>query len=298
MAILARMPRRPSWGRSPPDARPPQKAISAAPIPCERPALVAESICTGAPIEANCLAPFPIENDFFVGRAVVLTRDESGADDRAVFAGRARRLEVQVQGRFRRQVPQGRALFLGAEITKRKMTLSAVTHRMARLLLGLVRGWNPRMHTSFGGDTEAPHIVVPFLTGVDSLVVSRDGDCAPPPTLGVALVDEPEESRARRASSGDDPEALDLGATYTFSFHTSFVSLSRWRVTGLPLGLPELDLRSFWADGDLRLVLYEASDDPVAPHARETNGYLFQCLFRHASNRPAAEDQRGLSIEI
>ena len=75
-------------------------------------------------------------------------------------------------------------------------------------------------------------------------------------------------SRARRASSGDDPEALDLGATYTFSFHTSFVSLSRWRVTGLPLGLPELDLRSFWADGDLRLVLYEASDDPVAPHAR------------------------------
>ena len=44
--------------------------------------------------------------------------------------------------------------------------------------------------------------------------------------------------------------------------------------------------------------MYEASDDPVAPHERETNGYLFQCLFQHSSNRSAAHDQRGLSIEI
>ena len=59
------------------------------------------------------------------------------------------------------------------------------------------------------------------------------------------------------------------------------MDLRRWAVTGLRL--PDFDLHDFWADGDLRLVLYEASDDA---HAFDENTYYFAFQFSHASNRP------------
>ena len=49
---------------------------------------------------------------------------------------------------------------------------------------------------------------------------------------------------------------MNTSDTYTFTFHTQYVDLVKWRMGRLP-GVGELDLHRFWDDASIAFVLYE-----------------------------------------
>ena len=68
----------------------------------------------GDPITINSAEPFPIESSCFRGSALLLLRtpdEPDGPYQRAMFAGKRRIIELQLQGRFTAQPPG--PLFVG-----------------------------------------------------------------------------------------------------------------------------------------------------------------------------------------
>ncbi|KAJ1409858.1 hypothetical protein B484DRAFT_310819, partial [Ochromonadaceae sp. CCMP2298] len=77
------------------------------------------------------------------------------------------------------------------------MELGLLTRGLCASFLQLARSTNPNMHHSFGdrNDTELPHIVGPFWSAADRLVVTPEGENPPP---FVTSFPEPQTSRLAR----------------------------------------------------------------------------------------------------
>ena len=105
-----------------------------------------------------------------------------------------------------------------------------------------------------------------------------------PPALGQLLEEweAPAARAARRAAASSDRYEWDLGATYTFTFHSMYFDLPSWKGTAIPgLGGRTIDLHSFWGDAAFRLAVYESRAPDKAPHRWRENEYLLRVALRH-----------------
>ena len=276
---------------------------------------------TYSPLQINSRHPVPIDTPLFEGHVLLLVRPETEAEDpyymEHVFKGKRRRFEVQIQGRFK--VAVDGILYTGGEVTIKQMQLGLLTRGVARGLLSLISAVLP-IHYSFGQppsssaapQAEAPHIVSPLMISADRMVVTPFGQ--PPPPLGapgscnLASIEKDAQRKARRADAAQSPSYghFDTTSTYTFSFNTSNVDLPTWQLRGLPLW-ENLDLRSFWDSGGLRIVCYrhrattESVNPSVAPHTPSTADYAFAIQIQPvdpATRRAAsARKEDGASME-
>jgi hypothetical protein len=206
--------------------------------------------------------------------------------------------EVHCQGKFT-SIPEG-ILFIGAEITK-KMNLGLITRGICRSVLQFVNSVNPFIHSSFGdGKEELPHIVGPLWTLADKVVKTPPTET--PPKLG-NILQEDNDSRARRRGRNLYEEKIDLDSTYSFSVNTNNIELCDWNMVNIPL-LKAMDLHTFWDDADLRLCCYSVPQVNVGSttkpgvteielakclpkvHHQSTNRYLMCLLLEHLSNHP------------
>ena len=107
----------------------------------------------GRAVEPNSAEPFEIaDSPYFRGRGLFLLRTPDAPDgdpyQAAVFRGRQRIVEVQLQGRFVAPGPPG-PVFFGAEITD-VMRLGLLGRSFAKAILGFIAQIAPGLHYSFG----------------------------------------------------------------------------------------------------------------------------------------------------
>jgi len=222
--------------------------------------------------QCNTRVGVPIESDLFVGKVLLIMRPPHPSDDpfynEKVFSKKRRRFEIQIQGRFK-YVPSG-TVWCGFEVTE-EMKLGLVSKGLCNLLLRLVSKTVPGdMHFSFGDtkNEELPHISFPAWTLFDKVVVTKPGE--EPPPLGEVLPESAKESSARKrsASTGD----WNTEDTYSFSYHSMYLDLPIWHVVNLPTS--DIDLKSFWRDSLLRIVVYENNDAQNSKHLQSSNRYI------------------------
>lgn len=227
-----------------------------------------------------------------------------------VFDGKNRTIELQIQGRFLRKPLPGSELYVGAEITA-KMQLGMLKKALCNAILSFTRQMMVGVHYSFGDDNdqtsptggsgsglphELPHIVAPFVTSCDRLMVTPRGKNPPP--LGVP-VPEPDAARSLRRSG--KPHSFDhdslFGAragTVTFSFNTMYVDLRDWLLCKIPM-MRTMSLADFWGSADLQFVVYEAASSSAASSsssssdAASSNHNHVHDLHPQSSNRYATK---------
>ena len=222
--------------------------------------------------QCNTRVGVPIESDLFVGKVLLIMRPPHPSDDpfynEKVFSKKRRRFEIQIQGRFK-YAPSG-TVWCGFEVSE-EMKLGLVSKGLCNLLLRLVSKTVPGdMHFSFGDtkNEELPHISFPAWTLFDKVVVTKPGE--EPPPLGEVLPESAKSSSARKrsANTGD----WNTEDTYSFSYHSMYLDLPIWHVVNLPTS--DIDLKSFWRDSLLRIVVYENNDDQNSKHLQSSNRYI------------------------
>jgi hypothetical protein len=220
-----------------------------------------------------------VDTDLFIGRMLMIVRPIRPEDDPywndKIFSKRKRRVVFQLQGKFKR-APTG-TLYAGGEISH-QMRLGLVAKGICGILLKLVKSFAPDTHYSFGdnGGKEKPHIVIPAWSFFERLVVTKPGE--EPPELGKAFF-EPEESIAARKNSKSKAQ-WNTYDTYSMSFFSMYLDLVKWQVVQVPV-TSDLDLKTFWGNSFLRIVLYE-NTTPVKDgrHLQEDNTYFFAIEVR------------------
>jgi hypothetical protein len=160
-----------------------------------------------------------------------------------------------LQGKFKRPIRKN-ALLVGGELLDPFImdhTLSSWTRTWADLLLRLLsNNIGGNMSYSFGGRSggskdkdarvECPHIAFP----VESAMMIADQDSS----VSSCTID-----------------VWDTETSYSLMFCASSIDLASWKVT-YPF---EMDIRRFWGDSPLRLVIYEKPED-----GRKQNNYVFE----------------------
>jgi len=147
---------------------------------------------------------------------------------------------------------------MGIEITQQRK-LGIVAKSICNVILNFIQRVQPDIHYSFGENKveesviERPHLVFPL--SIERVVVSKPGQT--PPKLGCIL---PETFQFNRNGDKKHPwSVVDLEwnttDTYTLSFNSMYIDLSRWKTVNLPV--KDIDLRSFWGESQLRMVAYE-----------------------------------------
>jgi len=134
-----------------------------------------QSGALGDPIVANSRTPIPLPSDVFDGEMLIIVRHEDDEHyERRVFEGRQRRLEMQVQGKFRK-LPEGREMYIGAEAST-QLRFGLVTRALSRVLLAFVQAKVKLMHYSFGDkkNAELPHMVLPLWVRGSPLLLRAD----------------------------------------------------------------------------------------------------------------------------
>mmetsp|Transcript_5436 Transcript_5436/g.9072 ORF Transcript_5436/g.9072 Transcript_5436/m.9072 type:complete len:372 (+) Transcript_5436:2-1117(+) len=222
--------------------------------------------------QINTRRGVPIENDLFVGQVLLIMRPPDPTADpyynEKVFSKKKRRLEIQIQGKFK-YVPTG-TVWCGFEVTE-AMKLGLVASSLCNLLLRLVSKTVPGdMHFSFGEENneEMAHISFPAWTLFDRVVVTKQGD--EPPPLGEVLP-EPAKAASQRKRSGKTGD-WNTSDTYSFSYHSMYMDLSIWHVVNLPT--PDIDLKTFWGNSLLRVVVYESQSASKDKHLQAENKYI------------------------
>jgi len=222
--------------------------------------------------QINTRVGVPIESDLFVGQVLLIMRPPDPNDDpyynEKVFSKKKRRFEIQIQGKFK-YVPTG-TIWCGMEITQ-EMKLGLVAKGLCNLLLRLVSKTGPGdMHFSFGdkNNEEMAHISFPAWTAFDKVVVTKPGD--EPPPLGEVLPESDKAASARKklGTAGD----WNTQDTYSFSYHSMYLDLPIWHVVNLPTA--DMDLKTFWRDALLRIVVYENGSMSKGKHLQSENKYI------------------------
>lgn len=254
------------------------------------------------PMRANADSAVPFSSDLFEGKVQLLVNstEEHREPFVSIFRTNKYRFELQIQGRFK-QVPSGQ-LFFGGEITK-KMELGMITRGICAGLLQLCRGVNAYMHHSFGDkdNFELPHIVGPFWSTVDRLVVTPAGT-EPPPFLE-SFPEDPKRRRERKAIPAYTQE-VNLASTYSFSLKTNVMNLEAWAIDSSSY-VKAMDLHTFWADADLRFACYCVPADAEGVqwqsnglpklHPQRQLQQFFNLEIQHVSNHPEWPEDDGLS---
>ncbi|KAE9351870.1 hypothetical protein PR003_g4677 [Phytophthora rubi] len=80
-------------------------------------------------------------------------------------------------------------------------------------------------------------------------------------------------------------EKFEVGPTYTFDFHTTYVDLTRWETANLPGELNAMDLVSFFDSLPLRLVAYDVRSTTSENHRQRDKDYLFSFEAKYDKHR-------------
>ena len=230
--------------------------------------------------------PFMVNNENFEGQVLFRSKSGPGSEQHSeYFSARRRVLEIQVQGRFKKPVrPSANVatagdhakqtpLLFGGELARPgPMPLGLMGRGATKLLLKTMRVMSRgnSLRASCGGKGVRPHIIFPILGLADHVVVTPDGgedktddeDGAgdsetTPPALGQLEFEGIAKGERRKHPSCArlwGPES-----TVSFSLHSMYLDLARWRVVNVPT-LPAMDLRRFWGASPIRLVLYDEVD--------------------------------------
>lgn len=250
-------------------------------------------------ITPNSDEPVEFSNDIFEGKMLLMVRSSLPMEDKYTqrFTVDKNVFELQVQGRFKR-VPSSGFMYLGGEITK-KMELGLLTKGFASSLLQFCKTFNASIHHSYGDNAniELPHIVGPFWSMVDRVVITPPGET--PPSFITGFPESLESRMARRAGSpmvSVKPE-LSLDNIYSFSFKTKYVDLESWSIINIPF-MKEFKLQTFWSDADLRFIAYFIDPEKVEVdakgfpklHTQSAIERVFTLELQNASNHPEWKD--------
>ena len=229
--------------------------------------------------------------DWFEGSALLLLRTpedpEGDVYQTTVFGpGRRRMFELQIQGQFSWPKVPG-PLFVGGELTSRRMHLSGLARLATRGALAFVKtaAGAGSLSYSFGDETthDAPHITAPLFSSMPAAAYDMDHTLGTPSTHLETATD-------RRIRKSDPDLALKKAQTshgVTLSLNSAVVDARHWSAK-LP-GLPGLDLHRLWEDADLLISFYAlggidggdyAACDNV-PHSRHRKHYFFKLKLRH-----------------
>lgn len=140
------------------------------------------------------------------------------------------------------------------------------------------------MHFSFGDSkgVETPHIVFPAWKFFDNIVITKPGDTPPP--ISEPFVEQTESREARKSSKSVG--VWNTEDTYSMSFYSMYLDIPNWRIVKLPV-TNDLDLRTFWGNSFLSIVLYEKGSSREEKHIKEYNKYMFKmqvCIHRFVLN--------------
>ena len=211
--------------------------------------------------------------------------------------------EVQVQGKFKR-VPSG-DIYVGADISTR-MELGIITRSFCRAILSFASTMVQDLHYSFGDrpsvpNYEIPHLVAPIFKSMDRVVITPPG--AEPPKMGVPFYEDLEARRLRMKTKLSNNWTIDTSSTYSFSVNTFNIDLCSWTLIGVPM-LKNMDMRTFFGDGSLRLVGYElpyseAAKYPDGRHAQRSLNYVFNLRVGKAGvERRRVFNESAASLDV
>lgn len=215
--------------------------------------------------------PVRFSNELWEGRVLVVVRPAreipaQGWLYEPLFRGKRRRLEVQVQGRFKRP-PKHEELWVRASpLPLERMTLSVVAHSFCRVVLVVMRNLLGRgFRHSFGDDGDSPHMSFP-IHQICSVVRTPPGKEVP--RLGSQTLQALQTGSA--GWRGLLP--LDSEHTYTFTWHTMYLDLDKWQLVRIP-GLQAMPLETFWGDADsLQVAMYSENSRRVYWDLRLSRG--------------------------
>jgi hypothetical protein len=201
---------------------------------------------SGKFLPVNSEKPVPFESEYFKGHLLVLIRCEGQLERynyyRDHFKGRQRFFEIQIQGHFKSK-PTG-ALMMGGEVDGVIKLSGGLLGTVANILLSLCSRLIANTHYSYGeepvasGLYERAHMCFPLFKAMDRVVVTPAGQ--DPPEMGKDFTESDAARAERRKLVGGDnarvaTEAMyergGRGATYSFSFHSSYVDFANWKVS-------------------------------------------------------------------
>jgi Protein of unknown function (DUF1769) len=233
-----------------------------------------------------------------------------------MFSQRKRRILVQLQGQFQR-CPKG-TVFAGAEVSD-PMKLGLLARGLSGVLLRIVEGFNPTVHSAFGtsssqhgtndnddDEEEKAHIVVPAYSFFERLVITPPGQ--DPPALGSEW-DESKESMVRRRNPKEAFQfQFNDRDTYSFSFYSMYMDLPTWQLVNLPIPKGDVSLKTFWRDSLLRICMYErhvnsgsssSTSSYKQPHLVKFNKYAFLLQVRtNAHGSDASYWKLGIVVHL
>eukprot|EP00929_Paragymnodinium_shiwhaense_P017007 TRINITY_DN12585_c0_g1_i8.p1 TRINITY_DN12585_c0_g1~~TRINITY_DN12585_c0_g1_i8.p1 ORF type:complete len:361 (+),score=50.05 TRINITY_DN12585_c0_g1_i8:139-1221(+) len=189
--------------------------------------------------------PIRIDNDDFEGHVIIIVKPDDRGDYRyaSYFEGKKRRIELQVQGRFKRP-PTEMPMIRVSPKPLLKMSLNLVTRSACGIILAVLRrvlGADSFSH-SFGSADEPPHMTFPFSV-MCSIHCTPEGE--KPPALASDVL------RRLKSTDADWAKALplDTRTTYTFTWYSMYLDIVTWEVVSVP-GLRSFSLSSFWGSAD------------------------------------------------
>ncbi|TYZ57261.1 hypothetical protein PybrP1_007863 [[Pythium] brassicae (nom. inval.)] len=249
-------------------------------------------------LRMNSRAPVAFETELFAGHVHFLVRTTPEDPHwTPLFRGRRRMFWIQVQGAFKR-APRG-TVYLGGELPA-QIAPGLFTRSIALVIMGIIQQLVGNVNFSFGdADSDVvPSIALPLYQSADQLVVTPAG--AAPPPLGARDFGETDAARRLRRATPVGSERYEVGATYSFDFHTMYVDLTRWRTANLP-GLSEMELSTFFDSLPLRMVAYEVCATPSERHRQRQKQYLFnfevQYNRQHGGGRGSGDSAGSVTTQ-
>lgn len=194
----------------------------------------------------NSLEPFEIENDFFIGKGMLMLRTPDVDDASAprgtpenssvveFFNDKQRRWELQFQVKFKK-VPDGK-LFFGCDLEE-PVNLGIMQMAFVSAAMAFVKQRSNNFHYRLGGD-EPPYMAFGLEEGMLRIIASKAGE--EPPKLGSVLVEDPESVKRRFKTGIVNWNTED---TFTMSFWTAYFDFLDWKTVNFP-GVRPFSLRS------------------------------------------------------
>lgn len=209
-------------------------------------------------VHVNC-EPEHFENAACEGKIVVMVAPphEGPWLYKKYFAGKSRRVEVQLQIRFKQPPPGCPWLWLSPQPLE-KVSLNAFTGVFCKLVLALIRRHQGDAFSwSFGGNGDTPettpHIALP-LSQVLGVWATPPGEA--PPRLGSADMTKLQKTGKESKAAWASLLPLDTAHTYTLQSYSMYVDFCRWQAANLP-GMSPVSLDRFWPTAEqLRMALY------------------------------------------
>jgi len=254
----------------------------------------------------NTRSGTPFETDLFKGKLLFVARPTDPATNdpywnERIFSKKRRTVELQIQGQFKR-VPTG-IIYCGGEVMDR-MKLGLVAKGLCNILLKLISTISSNMHYSYGdkNGTDTAHIVFPAWTSMDSLVITKPGENIPP--MGEPF---PESKACIKERKDSNNHAGNWNTTdiFSMSFHSMYIDLPNWKLINLGV-LRDTDLRTFWSESAMRLVIYEkgqhcsskgsTNKGDESKHFKDQNSYVLSLQFRFLGEQQSTQKQNLVTL--